>query len=382
MSEKTTPIAKRAVQMAAFTFGGGVALAFAMAGSAHADTITVQDSTVVNGGVGVANSGGNVAVGNASQNAAGCGQAAVGFLANNSCDASNQSDGTASITTGSASATGNESQTSVQQAASNDDDGGAGLDVTVQDSHVVNAGVGLANSGGNVAVGNASRNLAGCGQLAVGFIANNSCDASNESDGHATIVTGDATAVGNMSKTNVSQQADGGDGNGLDVTVQHAGVANLGLGIANSGGNLALGNVSGNLALDLQGAFGVVANNTANASNKSNGSASIKTGNATGIGNSSDTEISQKATGDTNGLGLVIQSAPVLNAGLGIANSGLNAELGNGSLNAAIIAQVSFGLLSNNVANPSNWSDGFAFELTGNATGIGNQSHTAIKQES
>ena len=98
MSESTPlSVAKRAVQAAAFTIGGGVALAFAMAGSAHADTISGQAAPVVNAGVGVANSGGNVAVGNASTNVAGCAQGAAGFIASNSCDAGGSSNGSATV---------------------------------------------------------------------------------------------------------------------------------------------------------------------------------------------------------------------------------------------------------------------------------------------
>ena len=76
----------------------------------------------------------------------------------------------------------------------------------------------------------------------------------------------------------------------------------------------------------------------------------------------------------------MVQSAPVLNAGLGLANSGLNLAVGNDALSQAIIAQVSFGLLANNVADPSNWSNGFAFVATGSATGIGNASTTWLDQ--
>ncbi|HJR24059.1 MAG TPA: hypothetical protein VJ804_01190 [Acidimicrobiales bacterium] len=378
MSE-ITPFGWRAAKLALCTVGGGVALTFAMAGTASADDITVQDAPVVNAGVGVANSGGNTATGNTSQNVAGCGQAAVGVVANNSCTASNESNGTAEVQTGDATGVGNQSATEVQQAVSGGGD--PGLDVTVQDSDVTNAGLGVGNSGGNAALGNGSQNLAGCGQLAVGLVASNSCDASNSSDGSASIETGDATGIGNQSATKVQQTADHGDGSpGPDVVWQDADVTNVGIGLANSGGNAAAGNLSSNLAVNLQGAFGVFASNTGSAKNTSNGSSSIKTGNATGIGNSSVTEIEQGAAPDGNGPAFVFQSAPVVNAGIGIANSGLNADLGNGSLNAAIVAQVSFGLLASNVSDVDNWSDGFTMVVTGDATGIGNQSATTVKQ--
>jgi autotransporter family porin len=378
MSEKN-PLGRRAAQLAAFTVGGGIALTFALAGSASADEVTVQDADVTNAGVGVANSGGNVAVGNASQNTAACAQGAVGVVASNSCDASNTSDGSASIETGDATGVGNQSATSVEQSKQGSSD--PGLVVTVQDSDVTNAGVGIGNSGLNAAVGNASQNAAVCAQGAVGVVASNSCDVSNTSDGTASIETGDATGVGNQSATGVHQHAASGDGAGLALIVQDADVTNVGVGLANSGGNLAVGNASQNLAVNLQGAFGVLASNTASVSNASNGSASIKTGKATGIGNSSATDISQGADVDPDGLAVVLQSAPVLNAGFGAANSGLNAAVANGSLNAAIVAQVSFGLLASNVADVDSWSDGFAMVLTGDATGIGNQSVTAVKQD-
>jgi hypothetical protein len=377
MSENT-PFGWRAAKLALCTVGGGVALTFAAAGTAGADDITVQNAPVVNAGVGVANSGGNTATGNSSQNVAGCGQAAVGVIANNSCTASNESDGTAEVKTGDAKGVGNQSATQVEQAASGSDD--PGLDITVQNAPVVNAGIGVANSGGNTAEGNTSQNLAGCGQLAVGFLANNACDASNTSDGHAGMETGDATGIGNQSATKTKQTADhGDDGPGLDVIVQNAPVANLGIGLANTGGNTVTGNASQNLALNLQGAFGVFANNTGSAKNTSNGTALMKTGDATGIGNSSITDIEQGADPGP-GFNLVFQNAPVVNAGIGLANSGGSTATGNSSLNAAIVLQVSFGLFANNTSDVDNWSDGFVFELTGDATGIGSQSATSVKQ--
>ncbi len=382
MSEKTSssphPARWRAAKLALLTVGGGVALTFAAAETASADDVTVQDAEVTNAGVGVANSGGNVAVGNASNNVAACGQAAAGFVASNQCNTSNTSDGTASIETGDATGVGNQSSTEVQQSKHGGSD--PGLTVTVQDSDVTNAGIGVGNSGLNGAVGNGSNNLAVCGQLAVGFVASNQCDASNTSDGTASIKTGDATGIGNWSSTSVKQAADGGDGAGPAIVVQDADVANVGLGLANSGLNGAAGNLSNNLAVNLQGAFGVIASNNASTKNSSNGTVGIQTGNATGIGNLSATEVEQGAHVDPNGPALVFQSAPVLNAGIGLANTGLNGEVGNGSLNAEIVVQVSFGLLASNVSDIDSWSDGFVLVLTGDATGIGSQSATSVKQ--
>jgi len=377
MSQKT-PLAWRAAQIAAFTVGGGVALTFALAGSASADEVTVQDAHVTNVGAAAANSGGNVAVGNASQNTAACGQGAVGVVASNSCQASNASDGSADVKTGDATAVGNDSETEVAQ--SHDGGDGGGLAVTVQHSDTTNAGLAAANSGGNVGVGNASQNTAACLQGAAGLIASNTCDASNASDGSVSIETGDATAVGNHAKTKTSQHAGVGDGAGLAMVVQDSDVDNFGAAAANSGGNIGLGNVSNNLALNLQGAFGLIASNNGSAKNASNGSTSIKTGNATAVGNSSDTEVEQDADVDPAGLAVVFQSAPVLNAGIGVANSGGNVGVANGSHNVGVLAQVSFGLLSFNNGSVDNWSDGFLMIVSGDATGIGNRSSTTVKQ--
>ena len=377
MQENKKLIIKRAAKTAAFTVAGGVAF-IALQGTASADVV-VQDSDVTNAGVGVANSGGNVAVGNASQNTAATGQVAAGGIASNVANTSNESNGTASIETGDAQAAGNQSATEVSQAAG--PDGDPGLDVIVQDSDVTNAGVGVANTGLNAAVGNASQNTALTGQLAVGFLASNVADTSNSSDGSASIKTGDATATGNQSATKVSQDAAAGDGPGLAVIVQDSDVANLGLGLANTGGNLAVGNASQNTAATLQGAFGLFASNIASTKNASNGSASIQTGDATATGNKSYTEVDQDAHPDPDALAVVFQSAPVLNAGIGIANSGGNAALGNVSSNTDLVFQISFGLLASNVSDGGNWSDGFAFVGTGSATGTGNESATKVDQD-
>jgi hypothetical protein len=380
MSEKTPHLVKRAVQAAAFTVGGGVALAFAMAGSAHADEITVQDSNVTNAGASFANSGGNVAVGNASNNVAACAQGALGVVASNSCQSGNTSNGTANITTGAATATGSEATTTTDQSADAGND--PGLVLGIQSSDVTNVGVSAANTGGNVAVGNASTNVAVNAQGAAGGLASNSGSATNASNGTANIVTGAATATGNASKTTTDQDITGAGNAGLAIIVQNTDVLNLGAAVANSGGNLAVGNASTNVAANLQGALGLVASNNGSATNASNGSANVKTGAANAIGNSSTTDVGQGIDIDPTTLSLVFQTAPVVNAGFGLANSGLNAALGNGSSNTDILAQISFGLLATNTGSANNLSDGFAAVLSGAANGIGNLSSTHIDQDS
>ena len=71
----------------------------------------------------------------------------------------------------------------------------------------------------------------------------------------------------------------------------------------------------------------------------------------------------------------------MLNAGLGIANSGLNFARGNNSDNEAEVEQEADGLLAANTATTTNSSNGSASITTGAATGTGNQSSTGITQE-
>jgi hypothetical protein len=378
MSNKPN-FAKKAAKAAVFTIGGGFAL-IALADTASADEVVVQDADVTNAGVGVANSGGNVAVGNASTNVAGTGQVAVGGIASNAASTSNESNGTATIETGDATGIGNQSETEITQQA--DADGGPGVVVAVQDSDVTNAGLGVANSGGNVGIGNASTNIAGTGQVAVGGIASNVADTSNTSDGTVGITTGDATGTGNQSKTKVAQDFHADPNAGLAVVWQESDVDNVGIGIANTGGNVGVGNASLNIAGTGQLAIGGLASNTASTKNGSKGTVGIVTGDATATGNMSDTDVSQSADVDpAMGPAIVVQSAPILNAGIGIANSGGNVGVANASTNIAGVLQISFGLLASNTSSVDNWSDGFLMIVSGDATGVGNAATTTVKQE-
>ena len=369
---------RRALRLLAFSLGGGVALAIAMARSASADEVVVQDAEVTNVGAGVANSGGNVAVGNASDNTASTDQTATGLVASNAADTSNTSDGTATISTGSANAVGNDSSTAVAQSTTGDD--GAGLTVAVQDADVTNAGAGVANSGLNAAVGNASDNAATTTQSATGLVASNAADTSSSSNGTATIATGAANATGNESHTAIAQTTSAGDGAGLLVAVQDSDVVNVGLGVANSGLNLALGNVSDNEATTDQTALGLIASNVAGGGNVSDGTAVITTGAATATGNRSWTGIAQTVSSDPPGLAVVVQSAPVLDLGFALASSGLNGAVGNDATDVSTLVQVAIGLIASNVAGGGNSSDGLAVVLSGNAWAIGNDAWTGVSQ--
>src|SRR5690349_11653258 len=100
MAEHTS-LGRRVARVVAFAIGGGVALTLALASDASAQEVIVQDTDVVNAGAAAANSGGNVAVGNTSDNTATSSQTATGGgllgVASNSASTTNKSTGTASI---------------------------------------------------------------------------------------------------------------------------------------------------------------------------------------------------------------------------------------------------------------------------------------------
>jgi LPXTG-motif cell wall-anchored protein len=357
-----------------------------------------QAAVVLNLGVGIANSGLNTAVGNASQNGVlGLGLALVleagdgnfnaeDVVAANTTTAANNSNGSASVDTGDTEAIGNQSTTTVNQVADTNITG-AGFDLVDSTVLVVNAGLGVANSGLNQAVGNASQNAVlgasvpliletGDGDLNIAgdAVVANTQTLANNSNGSASITTGEACAYGNISTTTA--------GEGL--------VLNLGLALANSGLNTAVGNASANNLLvigaaaiaetgagDLNAADDVVVANTVSSSNWSDGSANIKTGLAMAIGNTSTTF----ATGDS----------VVVNFGIGLANTGLNTAVANASNNGILsIALAGFvetgagdlnlgdDAVASNVVTETNTSNGRADIDTGDAYALGNRSATGI----
>ena len=107
-----------------------------------------------------------------------------------------------------------------------------------------------------------------------------------------------------------------GNQGSIQVVDQNASVVNPGSASANTGGNIAIGNASSNSAAHRQGDGAVpdvartssssspstqVNSNSGTASNTSDGSATIHTGDATATGNDSSTDINQDATADSSG---------------------------------------------------------------------------------
>jgi hypothetical protein len=312
-----------------------------------------------------------------------------------------------------------------------------GVALDTQVAGVANIGIGVANSGLNAAVGNLSSNGsqpaggpfgpgAVLGQSAligsedtggtvditgIGPVtANNAGEASNTSDGTARVGTGNATASGNVSSTDLSQhQTSHVTDGGLALATQVGGVANVGVGVANSGLNEADGNASTNAARSTQEADVVsgvatptspitvigplAANNSGQASNSSDGEACVCTGDATASGNLSSTTLVQDLdTSVGSGVVVLTEAGGVLNAGVGLANSGLNLAEGNTSTNTSVATQTSTindGLDPGDIVGPqiahngggaTNSSDGTGKVGSGRATATGNQSSTNLVQ--
>ena len=361
----------------------------------------IQTAGVVNFGLAGANSGVNGAVGNAadvlnpnpvnaSLNQAAALGADPGFdltingsaFVSNSGAATNNSDGTAKVRTGDATAAGNTSSSNLTQHLDADVDG-LGLVVGPQTGAIVNTGVGVANSGVNGAIGNASTSTATAGQSAEfapdgdltvnGPIVSvgNSGEASNTSDGAACVCTGNATASGNTSSSSLLQDMDLSVDNGVSVITTTGLILNSGFGLANSGVNLAIGNLSTNtatatqlLGLSAAAAPGTltgpqVFNNGGGADNTSAGTGKVGTGNAKADGNISTSELTQAVQADGAGTFAAIDGG-IANNGNALANSGVNLGLGNRSTNTATLEQEAegAGTVANN-GRASNASDGF-----------------------
>jgi len=178
-----------------------------------------QAADVTNAGSASANSGGNVAVGNASQNTATVNDVSGGLLGVGVAlgGPTNNSTGTAAVNSGAANAVGNTSGTNVGQSSLQGGIGGAGVGAgpcgtgrfgSIQHVEVVNQGEAEANTGDNVAIGNASTNDASTTQTVSGGLLGAGVTIGgpvNNSSGTAAISTGPATAVGNNSVTQVGQ---------------------------------------------------------------------------------------------------------------------------------------------------------------------------------
>jgi hypothetical protein len=283
-----------------------------------------QGATVTNSGSASANSGGNVAIGNNSTNTvtAGGGGGLIEVPVELGTS-TNTSTGEANITTGAATATGNQSQTSVGQSNGSGNTVNSFLARQNQSAGVLNAGSASANSGGNTALGNNSTNTVTAGDVAGGLagVGVSLGGSVNNSTGEANITTGAANAVGNNSATSVGQSSQqggqaalvrpgvgavagiGGAGVGAAPcsagrfsSIQEVGVRNQGQAEANTGNNVAIGNNSTNDFTSggtVSGGLLGVGITIGGPVNNSSGVANIITGPATAVGNNSTTQVGQ-----------------------------------------------------------------------------------------
>jgi hypothetical protein len=248
--------------------------------------------------------------------------------------------------------------------------------VVVQVAIVVNVGIGIAGSGRNFAADNAVVPVS----ASVAMIISRGETAAGGGSGGPTptqINTGAAFATGNTGTTKVTQSL---VLTGRDVSSQLASVLNLGVGVSNSGLNLALAAVSTNNAGGPKSATFVTIG----------GGTSIATGNAGALGNRSTSAVLQSVTVTASGNGnlLVVQRAVIVNFGLALANSGLNAA--GAAVNAALpgvgdAQQLLLALLGAgpDATGPALLSGGSGPTIigTGLASAIGNDTKTGIIQK-
>jgi hypothetical protein len=278
-----------------------------------AHIVITQIALIVNIGLAVANSGANAA-------AAGAG-----------------GDGVSLIDTGDASVTGLAGSTAVTQVVSLLD----APDHTTQTAAVTNVGIGLGNTGANVATGQMSAVEPDGTAVAVSWGPGDD----------ASIRTGSATAVGDLSHSTIVQVAMGtaADDGTLTIT-QRAVVVNFGASMANSGFDAAGASAPSETALLVRGIVlallamlqpsapsTTVTASTAATLGSGDGSAAVSTGSAVAVGNASTTTIQQIATGSVTGThqASADQTATVGNFGFAVANTGANGAGGSLPIGAA-----------------------------------------------
>jgi len=195
------------------------------------------------------------------------------------------------------------------------------------------------------------------------------------------------------------------------VATQDADVVNVGVADADTGNNDATGNESFNQAfldqdtdvatdnggdVTLTIAGPVSAFNSGSATNRSDGTACICTGDAQATGNVAENTINQDLDLSV-GLGTIVVTADadIVNVGVGNANSGFNDAVGNDSLNVALGTQTALLGSGNagvvvivapgpfsafNSAATSNISNGTAKVGAGDATAAGNIADNEVTQ--
>ena len=266
----------------------------------------------------------------------------------------------------------------------------------------------VADSGGNTAVNgtvqvivaeqNATAGDAtggnGDGTPATSPTAGNDADTSNSGVGLALVVTGGASATGGATTDTISQKAlVKAVGTGEIEIIQIALIVNLGVGVANTGGNDATGLDVVNVIGIGQGAgagpggAGAVATNGLTAANDATGVGGISTGDATAVGNAETVTVTQAANAAA-GSGVVTsdQLADIASLGVAYGNTGLNIVIGNTVIQLVLVGQGAgagapgTSASASNSATAGNSATGLAAITTGQAGAVGNASTTGIAQ--
>jgi hypothetical protein len=183
-----------------------------------------------------------------------------------------------------------------------------------QTATVVNVGVGIANTGLNVAL---TPGRAGTATT------------------EAVARPGSALAVGNVTWTTIEQRAGGTATGTARLTIeQRAAVLNVGVAFANSGGNVVVsGRPNAPTTEPITTALWAVLApffQTPALPPSTGATGSISTGTAVAVGNLASTYIAQSAAGTVDGRGAAraTQLAAVGNLGVAVANTGLNGSFG------------------------------------------------------
>ncbi|HYN33593.1 MAG TPA: hypothetical protein VES40_13285, partial [Ilumatobacteraceae bacterium] len=205
-----------------------------------------------------------------------------------------------------AAAVGNSADTYVTQGAKGHAASGE-YDEVHQRSATLQIGLSMANSGGNV------------------------ISATLTTGGPATARTGNATAVGNLSSTAIDQVVSAsGRGSAVLHIEQRATVINLGLAFAGTGGNQVGADFSAALMRGDEDALEQLLNLVlpalfASTDGAGAGAGAVSTGDATAIGNRSNTRVLQMAVGEADSGSVDIrQDVMVVNAGAASATTGYN----------------------------------------------------------
>ena len=244
--------------------------------------------------------------------------AAMADSGNNQLSSGASARGDGFVSTGSAAAIGNSADTYVTQGANARAESGEN-DQVRQQSATLQLGLSMANSGANV------------------------ISATLTTGGPATARTGTATAVGNLSSTAIDQVVSAsGRGNAVLHIEQRATVVNLGIAFAGTGGNQVGSDFSAALRRGDEDALDQLLNLIlpallASADSASGpGAGTVSTGDATAIGNRSNTRVLQMAVGEADSGSVDIrQDVMVVNAGAASATTGNN-SIGAGDRRSAL----------------------------------------------